>query len=220
MADNLNNLRFKDPQKGLERVGKNLADNFNVSWKEYWGFLDCFVDICSEEGLDRLETYLKSKEQSLQAEEQSPSPIKTESAVSPITNLCEAFSACKIDDSNSDFCELERPVDCRPLIYVDKACQVCTVLFPLSNGGGYESIQIAPYARNIIIDLLQVFANRIVTSVLTILRCSEREYASTLKSLETDIKLLELLINSYMTEDRFALSVNFQKVHSRYMRKC
>ncbi|KAH1021064.1 hypothetical protein HUJ04_010625 [Dendroctonus ponderosae] len=183
VAHNLNNLRLKDPQKGLERVGKNLADDFNVSWKEYWGFLDCFVDISSEEGLDRLETYLKSKEQTLQVEELSPILSQADSAVSPITNLCEAFSACKIDDSNSDFCELERPVDCRPLIYVDKACQV--------------------------------FANRIVTSDLTILRCSEREYANTLKSLETDIKLLELLINSYMTEDRFAFSVNFQKMHSR-----
>ncbi|ENN71399.1 hypothetical protein YQE_11903, partial [Dendroctonus ponderosae] len=143
VAHNLNNLRLKDPQKGLERVGKNLADDFNVSWKEYWGFLDCFVDISSEEGLDRLETYLKSKEQTLQVEELSPILSQADSAVSPITNLCEAFSACKIDDSNSDFCELERPVDCRPLIYVDKACQ------QMAN-----------------IDLLQVFANRIVTNSL------------------------------------------------------
>lgn len=60
-----------------------------------------------------------------------------------------------------------------------------------------------------------MFANRIFTNVSTILRCSEREYESTVKILENDIKLLELLINSYMSDDRFHEWVNFQKVHSR-----
>ncbi|KAF7280255.1 hypothetical protein GWI33_006251 [Rhynchophorus ferrugineus] len=101
--DNLSALRLKDPQKGLERIGKKLANNYNVSWREYWDFLDSFVDIASEEGLGTLEKHLKGKMKEYQ-------------------DAFEVFSPLvqKIDDSP--------PVDpsqsCHPLLYVDKAFQV------------------------------------------------------------------------------------------------
>ncbi|XP_050308112.1 ankyrin repeat and LEM domain-containing protein 2 homolog isoform X2 [Anthonomus grandis grandis] len=193
-VENLTALRLKDPEKGLERLGKKLASNYQVSWHEYWEFLDCFVDISSEEGLNLLESHLRTKEKDLQDKFQEWSPMSPLShppteAVSPMSSLCNAFSACKLDDTNSPsfLTEWKSPIDqqqvCRPLVYVDKACQV--------------------------------FANRLVTNVYRILRCSEREYESTVKVLQTDIKLLELLINSYMEDDRFTEWVNFQKVHSR-----
>lgn len=31
-------------------------------WAEYWGFLDCFVDLSSAEGLCKLEEYLSKKD--------------------------------------------------------------------------------------------------------------------------------------------------------------
>ncbi|KAL1505803.1 hypothetical protein ABEB36_005280 [Hypothenemus hampei] len=182
--ENLTALRLKDPDKGLERLGNKLAHNYNYNWKEYWEFLDCFIDITSSEGLNLLEKHLKDQEKQLQEPFEVFSPImsKRESIVSPITSLCNAFSACSIQDSDSKISDSVQA--CKPLVYVDKACQV-------------------------------VFANRIITSISLILKYSEREYEVAIKVLETDIKHLELLINSYMTDDRFADGVNFQKVHSR-----
>ncbi|XP_066258044.1 ankyrin repeat and LEM domain-containing protein 2 isoform X3 [Euwallacea similis] len=141
-SDSLSSLRLKDPEKGLERIGSQLANSYNTCWKEYWEFLDSFIDISSEEGLNLLENHLKNKEKHLQ----------------------EPFE----------------------------------VFSPLMNN--QETV---------------VFANRIISSILTMLHCNDREYENTLKILETDAKLLELLIDSYMTDERFAEGVNFQKVHSR-----
>lgn len=128
--ENLTSLRLKDPEKGLEIIGKKIANNYNVCWQEYWDFLDCFIDIASDGGLEMLENHLKSKTDLQEPFEMfSPLVSKVESIVSPITSLCNAFSACKIEDSNSSiFKDWKSPVDsqqiCRPLVYVDKACQV------------------------------------------------------------------------------------------------
>ncbi|CAH1985203.1 unnamed protein product [Acanthoscelides obtectus] len=54
-------LRYKDPDKGLERIGKRLAKDYDVSWKEYWSFLGSFVDITSDEGLHLLENYFSKR---------------------------------------------------------------------------------------------------------------------------------------------------------------
>lgn len=132
-TDNLSSLRLKDPEKGLERIGKQLANSYNTDWKEYWDFLDSFIDIASDEGLALLEIHLRDREHALRrpfAEVASPLITKQETMVSPITSLCNAFSACTIQDSSPGFFnEWKSPFDskhtCRPLVYVDKACQVC-----------------------------------------------------------------------------------------------
>lgn len=38
---------------------RTLAKEFHVSWKEYWPFLDKFIDLASEDGLKLLEEYLR-----------------------------------------------------------------------------------------------------------------------------------------------------------------
>lgn len=40
---------------------RTLATKFHVSWKEYWPFLDKFIDLRSDDGLKSLEEYLKQK---------------------------------------------------------------------------------------------------------------------------------------------------------------
>lgn len=40
---------------------RDLAKEYQVSWKEYWPFLRDFVDFRSDEGLKKLEKYLKQK---------------------------------------------------------------------------------------------------------------------------------------------------------------
>lgn len=56
------NVRKTDPERGEERVGRELAHELDVPWVEYWEFLGCFADLSSQEGLEKLEDYLSKKE--------------------------------------------------------------------------------------------------------------------------------------------------------------
>ncbi|XP_051169118.1 ankyrin repeat and LEM domain-containing protein 2 homolog isoform X2 [Leptopilina boulardi] len=54
-------LRLQDPQKGLERVGRVLAEEYHVPWKEFWPFLDSFADLGCSDGLWKLEKFLEAR---------------------------------------------------------------------------------------------------------------------------------------------------------------
>lgn len=54
-------IKNSDIEKGLEVIGRQLAHHENVEWREYWDFLDGFMDISSSSGLAHLETYLTAK---------------------------------------------------------------------------------------------------------------------------------------------------------------
>ncbi|XP_077619700.1 ankyrin repeat and LEM domain-containing protein 2 [Crocuta crocuta] len=56
------NVRKMDPERGIERVGRELAHELGYPWVEYWDFLGCFVDLSSQEGLQKLEEYLAPQE--------------------------------------------------------------------------------------------------------------------------------------------------------------
>uniref|UniRef100_A0A3B4BCN2 Ankyrin repeat and LEM domain-containing protein 2 n=1 Tax=Periophthalmus magnuspinnatus TaxID=409849 RepID=A0A3B4BCN2_9GOBI len=51
-----------DPERGAEKVGRDLAHEMGHPWAEYWDFLDSFVDLSSAEGLRKLEEYLGKKD--------------------------------------------------------------------------------------------------------------------------------------------------------------
>ncbi|XP_027699956.1 ankyrin repeat and LEM domain-containing protein 2 isoform X1 [Vombatus ursinus] len=63
-ADFFHNVRKSDPERGVERVGRELAHELGFPWVEYWEFLDSFVDLSSQEGLRKLEEYLGQLEMS------------------------------------------------------------------------------------------------------------------------------------------------------------
>ncbi|XP_007181383.2 ankyrin repeat and LEM domain-containing protein 2 isoform X1 [Balaenoptera acutorostrata] len=55
-------VRKSDPERGVERVGRELAHELGYPWVEYWDFLGCFVDLSSQAGLQKLEEYLTQQE--------------------------------------------------------------------------------------------------------------------------------------------------------------
>ncbi|XP_077731239.1 ankyrin repeat and LEM domain-containing protein 2 isoform X1 [Canis aureus] len=65
------NVRKTDPERGIERVGRELAHELGYPWVEYWDFLGCFVDLSSQEGLQKLEEYLTHQEAGKKAQQDS-----------------------------------------------------------------------------------------------------------------------------------------------------
>ncbi|XP_046901390.1 ankyrin repeat and LEM domain-containing protein 2-like isoform X2 [Hypomesus transpacificus] len=97
-----------DPDRGVERVGREIAHDMGHPWAEYWGFLDSFVDLSSEEGLVRLEDYLKRKDDHCLTgvhgnDPQTPvavmdpsCPPTETSSVSPVCNLLPEFERASL----------------------------------------------------------------------------------------------------------------------------
>ncbi|KAM4827263.1 ankyrin repeat and LEM domain-containing protein 2 isoform 2-T2 [Thomomys bottae] len=64
-------VRKSDAERGTERVGRELAHELGYPWVEYWEFLGCFVDLSSQEGLQRLEEYLACQELGRKAQQET-----------------------------------------------------------------------------------------------------------------------------------------------------
>lgn len=117
--DSIISLRYTDLEKGLERFGQTLANKLDVSWKEYWSFLDCFIDITSEDGLKMLEEYIGTQigntDVSLCDSFEDVSHPKR--SISTITDLCLQLQKCNINDELNDD-------DFNAFLCVEKACNV------------------------------------------------------------------------------------------------
>lgn len=126
-------VRLMDTEKGLERIGRTLAHETKVGWKEYWPFLGTFTDFATKEGLDLLEAYMKKRFQetwgkhvsndatlntkdhfnTMQLTNTACDRIEQTSSkgsaqgencvVSPITDLCVAFKACSLEENYKTF---------------------------------------------------------------------------------------------------------------------
>ncbi|XP_076767154.1 ankyrin repeat and LEM domain-containing protein 2 isoform X1 [Xylocopa sonorina] len=127
-------LRLQDAEKGLERVGRDLAEEYQVSWKEYWPFLNDFADFRTTEGLMKLEKYLEHKFQDqLFHYHQTLNDNKTKSnesskiqAVNDIDYLCNKLKSCSLltldmqDQNNVDELEFFTPPS-SPKLTVDSS---------------------------------------------------------------------------------------------------
>ena len=56
-----NLLRLKDPEKGLEKEGRDLARKYSSTLIEYWDFLETYCDLTSDHGLRLLDNYLHER---------------------------------------------------------------------------------------------------------------------------------------------------------------
>ncbi|KAK7874475.1 hypothetical protein R5R35_001562 [Gryllus longicercus] len=228
-------LRLQDTEKGLERVGRELAQEFRVSWKEFWPFLGIFTDLCTPEGLQKLEVYLKnrfmqvfmksppkenfkstgvSKEQSVPVTTTSKTD-GADGAISPMSDLCLAFKACSLTDNPSIQTTERKPV--MKMINMPGG-DVCanaeneSLLNVLSNPG------LSPFLY--VEKSCQVFAKRIGDGLVhlvvmeEVMRDSQPCSESVFDFLLVEVKHLQVLVNSYMDDPRF-VTVDFHLIHSR-----
>ncbi|KAM4576207.1 ankyrin repeat and LEM domain-containing protein 2 isoform 1-T3 [Odontesthes bonariensis] len=95
-----------DPDRGAERVGRDLAHEKGHPWAEFWGFLDSFVDLSTAEGLRKLEEYLSKKGFSPRAHEgagenETSNRFKTPSPGKP-KKFCNSISVGAFLDEGDD----------------------------------------------------------------------------------------------------------------------
>ncbi|GIY62560.1 ankyrin repeat and LEM domain-containing protein 2 [Caerostris darwini] len=51
-------IKFTDPERGIERIARHLAQDMKVDWTEYFPTLDVFANFTTKEGLNILENHL------------------------------------------------------------------------------------------------------------------------------------------------------------------
>lgn len=218
--ETVSNIKFKDLDKGLERIGRDLATQFEVGWKEYWPFLSSFMDLATSEGLQALENYLGerfnseiSTNSSLKYTSSSDSDLNSNSPklqskdnsqdISPMTKLCKDLEACTLSDSPIRKMNSKKPNTNISFTTVSENTP------DLLTEAQLFKPDLNPFLC--IEKSLQVFAHRISNDILHLL---ESEYNVTTVMLEVQIKQLELLMTSFMDDSRF-ISVDFHLVHCR-----
>lgn len=82
--------RLSDMDKGLERVGRNVARDLKIPWCEYWSFLDEFCDLASVDGLEKLEDHFRKVRESIEVEQEVP--VEPPQAASPLSDLCNKLN--------------------------------------------------------------------------------------------------------------------------------
>ncbi|XP_075234528.1 ankyrin repeat and LEM domain-containing protein 2 [Lycorma delicatula] len=207
---------LQDTDKGLERVGRELAEENNVCWKEFWPFLKTFTNFRTAGGLDLLEQYL------LKRFKQGTDPVngnkgivinKTPlfsgisrasaslSPVSPVSELCAALHSCKLSDGNDP----KKPV-MPPLPVPPPPIQNNLQNHEHYNGiiqSDDTSVAISPHLY--IEKSCQVFAKRITDGLL---RCPD----APAEPIACEVIYLNMLVASCLNDARFA-TVNFNRLH-------
>ncbi|KFP81089.1 Ankyrin repeat and LEM domain-containing protein 2, partial [Acanthisitta chloris] len=108
----VHNVRKSDPERGVERVGRELAHELGFPWVEYWEFLGCFVDLSSQEGLRKLEEYLSHHEMSEKAQQETGenetcNRYKTPHPSGKSKKSCNSISVGAFLDEDDDDMSLE-----------------------------------------------------------------------------------------------------------------
>ncbi|XP_047027308.1 ankyrin repeat and LEM domain-containing protein 2 homolog isoform X2 [Helicoverpa zea] len=216
-------FRLKEITKGLETVGRELAEEMKVGWKEYWPFLDTFTDLRTPEGLTLLENYLKNKYESacsfaysdscahsrvpedlslsrisLSMSQLSPS---RDSTLSPMSELCVAMKSCKISNERPPHWRKTDPL--RQRLCRQPGAKIVNGDAPTMN---HTVSQLLCIERT-----CQVFAKRIADA-LTFSLTAEPETAG--DSLKSESKHLQHTIFTYMDDERFK-NIDFALIHSR-----
>lgn len=194
------NLKLADVEKGLEVIGRGLAKDHNVGWKEHWDFLNEFMDISSADGLEKFEKYLSSKNEQKIKPPMSGAVSKVLTGqkreiweMSPLSTICRDLSNIK-----------SRIVS--KLLYGEDNAQrtePTSVATPTSPNAcnAYQCVEKS----------CQVFAKRLQKQI----GCNTRNIALINDALTCELNRLKSLVCSYKEDTRF-FAVDFRSAHSRF----
>lgn len=168
-----------------------------IKWREYWPFLDCFVDIRSADGLCRLEDCLRANAESRQTAV-GAQPHYKES----IGSLCDALNGLHFGSPSSGGGVANPPV---------LACN------PQTGRIGAATPSIGAYSAYLCLEKSwQVYARRLTNSISTALARAPKEAITHIKeALVGEMRRLTALVVSYKNDVRFA-GVDFDHGHSRF----
>lgn len=115
-------IKNTDTEKGIECIGRELAKEQNVEWREYWDFLEEFVDIASAQGIQKLENYLGQRQREL---DQRNNTTKIMQKPDILDDVCSALeSAFRNTAATTNINVSTSHQSSTPYTYVEKSLQV------------------------------------------------------------------------------------------------
>lgn len=129
------NLKLADVDKGLEVIGRGLAKENNIVWREHWSFLNEFINIGAHEGLTKFERYLQDR---LDERMKAPKfkicqPSQPNLAATPVSKICNKLTKLNfVKDSTPTHDQQQQarsstpssPVAFHAYLCVEKSCQI------------------------------------------------------------------------------------------------
>lgn len=166
-----------------------------IKWREYWPFLDCFMDIRSAEGLTRLEQCLRTN-----AEKRQQTVTSQATSKESIVLLCAALNDLNVHLEESTPLAKTPPVlMCNPL-----TGRIVTATQSASTYSAYVCSEKS----------WQVYARRLTNTIAAAPGNTVNE-AHISEALLGELRRLTALVLSYQDDSRFG-SVDFSHGHSRF----
>lgn len=194
------NLKLADVEKGHEVIGRCLAKDNNIGWKEHWSFLDEFLDMNTIYGLEKFESYLKQK----LSDKLRPPPAL------PLHQLTERLTAAVESSPMSAICRglnkihVSRDSFGMKLNLNEVVAEQQIPFTPVNSPNAFHSYLCVEKS-------CQVFAKRLMKPLLT----NPNNLVTVCDALSGELSRLKSLVCSYK-EDPLFCSIDFRVTHSRF----
>lgn len=192
-------LKLVDVEKGLEMIGRELAKEKNIKWREFWSFLNEFIDLRSPEGLTKLEQYFMKK-----------SGKKDTKKEMHIHTLCSALTRLEVEQNDGSSGRLPYVPKSLDLLLRSTTTNYLSdspsspATPPISSPNAFSAYLCVEKSW-------QTYANRMTNTIIHNLN----DVVSINDPLKAELKRLKSLICSYKKDTRF-FAVDFQLAHSRF----
>lgn len=196
-------VKNTDAEKGIECIGRNLAKEQNVEWREYWDFLEEFIDIASTKGIQKLESYLSQKQAEYEMEQNKKKRHNSE-MMEEVCSALEKFGFGSTTTTSEAAANLWRNGVNQRFENGFRSSNAASRSANVSTS--HQSSTPYTYVEK----SLQVHARRMTKTIVH----NIDNVVSINDALLLELRRVKSLIYSFKEDASFA-NVNFEKVHSR-----